>query len=91
MPKKSPPQELLRVINDTTIEALADIDCLYVSKFATDTSAAIQSGAVLLAIAVDNDPENHDGFRCLIGLRRGTEITPYLSNYFSRRATGPSA
>lgn len=84
MPKKTPSKEMLGCITEPTLEALRDIDCLYVSRFATDTSAAIGAGAVLLAIVVDHAKDKGDGFRYLIGLPRDVKITPYLSNYFSR-------
>jgi hypothetical protein len=83
MPKKTPPKELLRAITESSIEALRDIDCLHVCKYADDASGAIRSGAVLLAIAQDSEKDS-EGFRYLIGLNRTTKITPYLSNYFER-------
>ena len=84
MPKKTPPKEMLDCVTEPTLEALRDIDCLYVSCHASDTSGAIRSGAILLAIAVDKQKDGGDGFRYLIGLPRGVKISPYLSNYFNR-------
>lgn len=84
MPKNTPSKELLNAITEQTIEALANIEQLHVCSFASDTSAAIQSGAVLLSIASLKNDDRGDGFRYLIGLPRGREVTPYLSNYFQR-------
>ncbi len=83
MAEKTPPKELLEAVTEPTMAVLRDITSLYVSKYASDPSAACRNGAVLLGIAkVDNDPEGK-GFRFLIGLDRRTEPTPYLANYFS--------
>jgi hypothetical protein len=84
MSKKTLPNELVRVMAENTIEKLREIDCLYVSHFASDTSGAIREGAVLLSIAVDDSKDKGDGFKYLIGLPRHVKITPYLGNYFSR-------
>jgi hypothetical protein len=55
---------------------------MHVIKHAEDAAAACRDGAVLLSIArVDND-EEAEGFRFLIGLERGVEMTPYLKNFF---------
>jgi len=70
------------MITDTTIEALKDIIQLNVCRHAPDAVSAAREGAVLLGISrVDNDGDG-DGFRYLIGLRRGTSITPFLRNFF---------
>jgi hypothetical protein len=74
---------LVKSVTDATVEALSDINKLFVCSDGPDTAAAVREGAVLLAISsVDND-RNGDGFRYLIGLKRGTKITPYLGNFFS--------
>jgi hypothetical protein len=82
--KSSLPTELIAALSSETIESLSDIAQLYVSKYSSDASTMIQNGCVLLAISrVDND-ESGDGFRFLIGLPNGTEVSPYLRNYFQR-------
>jgi hypothetical protein len=82
MPKKIPAKALFSAVTDSTIEALSDIDRLHVCSFGPDAASAVRSGAVLLAISrVDNDGDG-DGFRYLIGLHRGTEVTPHLGNFF---------
>ena len=55
---------------------------LAVLEDASDASGALGDGCVLLAIAsIDNDNDG-DGFRYLLGLPRGTDVTGYLSNFF---------
>ena len=82
MPKKTPPKAMLDAVTEATIEALSDIDRLHVCSFGPDAASAVRSGAVLLAISrVDND-DHGDGFRYLIGLHRGTKVSPHLSNFF---------
>lgn len=74
---------ITEMMSDSTVEALKEIDHLHVCRHADDAASAVRAGAVLLAIArVDNDKDG-DGFRYLIGLRVGTTITPFLSNFFS--------
>lgn len=81
-PTQTPPKEMLAAVTDSTIEALNNIQRLHVCRHAEDVTGAISAGAVLLAISrVDND-EDGDGFRYLIGLPRGTQVTPYLNNFF---------
>lgn len=75
---------MLSLLTESSIEALQDIDCLYVGKHAEDMAAAVRSGAVLLGIAKRDNDDDGEGFRFLIGLRRGTKITPYLQHYFMR-------
>jgi hypothetical protein len=88
MPKKTPSKELLKSISETSLELLGDIEQLYISSSHEDAMSAVSSGAELLAIAsVDNDPEN-EGFRYLIGLRRGVEVTPHLTCFFQKRPYG---
>lgn len=79
------PRELAEALREgqASIPELRDIAQLYVSRFAEDASSAIGNGAVLLGISTINDDEDGDGFRFLIGLPRGTEITGYLTNYFA--------
>ena len=85
MPKKTPPKELLSAITEQTIAVLGDIEDLHVCSHAPDASSAKRDGAVLLSISrVDNDKAG-DGFRYLIGLRRGTKVTPHLSCFFRSR------
>ena len=85
MPKKTAPNEgIAEALRDarTTVSALRDIEQVYVCRFSEDASSAMRAGAVLLGVArVDNDEEG-DGFRCLIGLPKGTRVSRYLSNYF---------
>lgn len=74
--------ELLKSVTQSTIESLAKIERIHVCRYADDASSAVHEGAVLLAISsIDNDDDG-DGFRYLIGLRHGTNITPHLSNFF---------
>jgi hypothetical protein len=82
MPKKTPPKELVSAITESTIEALSDIEHLHVCSHAPDAASAVRAGAVLLGIARADNDEAGDGFRYLIGLRRGTKITPHLSCFF---------
>ena len=71
-----------KLLTEATIEALQDIERLHVCRYAPDAASAVGEGAVLLGISrVDNDKDG-DGFRYLIGLRRGTNITPHLSCFF---------
>jgi len=82
---KSIPKELLKEVSEDATKLLEDIEQLHVCKHAEDVASAKREGARLLAIArVDND-EDGDGFRYLIGLRRGVEVTPHLSCFFQRR------
>ncbi len=79
---RSVPKELIQAISSDAIETLSDIEQLCVSEHVGDASTAIRAGAVLLGISrVDND-EDGSGFRILIGLRKGTRVTPYLGNFF---------
>jgi hypothetical protein len=84
MPKRTRKPDLTEALQDgaTTVAALRGVAKLHVCISAGDATGAIQSGAILLGIArIDND-EDGDGFRYLIGLPHGVEVTPYLSNYF---------
>ena len=84
MPKKTPPKALLDAVTESTLEALADIEQLHVCRFSPDAASAVGSGAVLLAISrIDND-SNGDGFRYLIGLRRGTPWVAHLGCFFQQ-------
>ena len=86
MRKKAKASARWSLITDKTVEALKDISHLHVCRHAQDATSAIQNGAVLLGIStVDNDSEDDggEGFRYLIGLRRGTSISPFLKNFFS--------
>jgi hypothetical protein len=82
----------MKKINDKLAAALASakrdipslerIMQLAVLEDASDASGALGDGCVLLAIAsIDNDNDG-DGFRYLLGLPRGTDVTGYLSNFF---------
>ncbi|GEM_PF-6640152 len=82
MGKKPPNAALSKLVTEATIEALQDVERLHVCRHAPDAASAVREGAVLLGISrVDNDKDG-DGFRYLIGLRRGTNITPHLSCFF---------
>ncbi len=82
MGTKTPNTALSKLLTEATIEALQDIERLHVCRYAPDAASAVGEGAVLLGISrVDNDKDG-DGFRYLIGLRRGTNITPHLSCFF---------
>ena len=79
---KNIPNEILKNVTQSTIDSLAEIERMHVCRHADDASSAVREGAVLLAISsIDND-DGGDGFRYLIGLRHGTNITPHLSNFF---------
>lgn len=82
MRKKASTTALSSMTTDATIEALKDIIQLNVCRHAPDAASATREGAVLLGISrVDNDGDG-DGFRYLIGLRRGTSMSPFLRNFF---------
>ena len=85
MTKKTLPKELLSAVSDLTIEALRDIEQLYVARHHEDAMSAVSEGAVFLAVATVKDDEDGDGFRYLIGLRRGTKVTSHLTEFFVRR------
>jgi hypothetical protein len=82
MPKKIPPEAMLSAMTNATVEALRDIEKLYVSKFHEDATSAIGEGAVLLMISSVANDKDGDGFRYLIGLRRGAKVTPHLTCFF---------
>jgi hypothetical protein len=72
------------MISDTSLEALKDISHLHVCRYAQDATSAIQNDAVLQGISgVESEKNGGDGFRYLIGLRRGTSISPFLKNFFA--------
>jgi len=80
---KETPKALLNAAPDSTIESLKDIERLHVFRNRDDTMSAIKQGAVLLGISrMDND-DNGDGFRYLIGLRRGIKLNRYLEHIIS--------
>ena len=82
---KVAPKELLAAVTKSTMDSLSGIERLHVCKFADDAASAKGEGAELLAItSIANDKEG-DGFRYLIALRRGVEVTPHLSCFFPRR------
>lgn len=85
MPKKRPSNELLNAVTSSTIAELRDIDQLYVSRHHEDAMSAVGEGAVFLAVASVKDDQDGDGFRYLIGLKRGTKVTPHLTCFFERR------
>lgn len=85
MTKKALPKELISAVSDCTVEALRDIEQLYVARHCEDAMSARSEGAVFLAVASVKDDEDGDGFRYLIGLRRGTKVTEHLTMYFKRR------
>ena len=78
------PKELLAALTPQTIASLQNISQLRLIRHIDDASGAISSGAVLLAIAENKNTEDGDPFWCLIGLPKGTSITPNLGNFFSR-------
>ena len=81
MPKKLR-DPVLTAPAESPIEALRNIAKLCVCRSGADASGALSGGAILLAISrVDND-KNGDGFRYLLGLPQGVEITPLLGNLF---------
>jgi hypothetical protein len=85
MAKKTIPKELMSSVTEATLELLSDFEQLYVSKHHEDCMSAVSEGAVFIAVSrVDND-EDGDGFRYLIGLRRGTKVTPHLTCFFEKR------
>ena len=86
MPKPKLKAELAAALRDaqTTIPALQQIRKLAVIHDAPDASAALSEGCVLLGVSRVDDDEDADGFRYLVGLPSGVEITGYLSNFFGR-------
>lgn len=66
----------------TSLPALEKIRKLAVIQDAPDASAALSEGCVLLGVSRVDDDEDGDGFRYLVGLPHGVEITGYLSNFF---------
>jgi hypothetical protein len=82
MRRKTPNAALSKLVTEAIIEALQDIERLHVCRYAPDAASTESERAILLGISrVDNDKDG-DGFRYLIGLRRGTKITPHLSCFF---------
>lgn len=84
MPQSKLNEELADALRQaqTTIPALQNIAKLAVIHDAPDASGVIRSGAVLLGISrVDNDGDG-DGFRYLLGLPYGIEVSHYLSGFF---------
>jgi hypothetical protein len=74
------PQELIESIQNCP--DFSEIEQIHAFEFSSDASGAIREGAVLLAVSTVSDDKDGDGFRCLVGLPRGTEVTPYLSSFF---------
>jgi hypothetical protein len=86
MPKPKLAAELAAALRDaeTSLPTLQKIKKLAVIHDAPDASAALGEGCILLGVARVNDDEEGDGFRYLVGLPQGTEVTGYLSNFFGR-------
>lgn len=72
----------LRVESAPGVEMLADIGRIRVFEFAADASSVLQSGGVLLAVAPAKDDRDGNPFRYVVGLRRDTELTPFLQQFF---------
>lgn len=81
MPNKIP-KEFRDHVSEQSVAALGEIERLHICRHVGDADGAISSGAVLIAVATNKDKDDGDAFWCLIGLPRGTKITPYLSNFF---------
>ena len=82
MAKKASKLALSSLVTEADIKAFQEIEKLQVCRYAQDAAGAVREGAVLLGISrADNDTDG-DGFRYLIGLRRGTTMTPHLSCFF---------
>ena len=86
MSKSKLEPKLVAALRDaqTNLPALQKIRKLAVIQDAPDATAALSEGCVLLAISSVDDDEDGDGFRYLVGLPHGVEITGYLSNFFGR-------
>lgn len=86
MAKRNIPDELSALLQQAqaSMPELREIAQVYVSPYASDASTMIRSGCVLLSVATVNNDEDGDGFRFLLGLPRGVQVTPYLGNYFVR-------
>lgn len=76
---------LSRLITETTLATLKELTQLHVCRFCNDAMSAVNSGAVLLAISTVNNDNDGDGFRYLIGLRKGTKTDPHLEQFFTRQ------
>jgi hypothetical protein len=77
-----PKNTVLKEMTENTVEALGEISRLRVCEMVGDATAALHLGAVLLAVAkVDNDVDG-EGFRYLIGLKRGAKVDPWLDRFF---------
>jgi hypothetical protein len=76
------PKEFRDRVGDQSVVALRDIERLHICRHVSDADGATSSGAVLIAVTPNKKKDDGDAFWCLIGLRRGTKITPYLSNFF---------
>jgi len=75
--------EKLENLRRSDLEILSGIAQVYTTWSADDTSGALRNGAVLLGISTVENDEEGEGFRFCIGLPKGVEITPFLSNFFS--------
>lgn len=75
--------EKLNGLHQSDLELLSNISQVYTTWSADDTTGALRNGAVLLGITTMKNDEEGEGFRFCIGLPKGVEITPFLSNFFS--------
>jgi len=75
--------EKLKDQRRSDLELLSNISQIYTTWSADDASGALRNGAVLLGISIVDNDEEGEGFRYCIGLPKGVEITPFLSNFFS--------
>ncbi|MCH7988498.1 MAG: hypothetical protein IID46_05015 [Planctomycetes bacterium] len=66
----------------TCVEILSQIEQVAVTRCPEETSAVIREGALLLAVTEDKVDAQEFPFNFLLGLPRGIEISPYLSNFF---------
>jgi hypothetical protein len=84
MPKSKLEASLAAALQDaqTTVPALQKIRKLAVIHDAPDATAALSEGCLLLGVSRVDDDDDGDGFRYLVGLPAGVNITRYLSNFF---------
>ena len=76
------PKSLSEFQTATSVEILSQIGQVAVTRCPKETSAVICDGAVLLAVTEAKVDDQEFPFNFLLGLPRGSEISPYLSSFF---------
>ena len=68
---------------DSSVEIFSQIEQVAVTTCPEETSAILkEDGVVLLAITANREDDPSFPFRFVVGLNRGSKISPYLSNFF---------